>query len=80
MSWLLGYTFASLVGAVLAVRIVEFLFAPLVGGIGGAVRVGLHMGTWTAITVSVGMRDFTQRVQRFRRVVSDLIAPTKRGD
>ena len=83
MSWLLGYTLASMVGAFIVVRVFDYLFSGLVGGIGHAARAGLFVGTWTVITVSSGMRDLTRRLQRFQRVqraVSSRIAPVKRGD
>ena len=83
MSWLLGYTLASMVGAFIVVRIFDYLFAGLVGGIGHAARAVIFVGTWTAITVMEGQRDFSRRVERLRRVhwvVSSRIAPPKRGD
>lgn len=81
MGWLVGYTLASLVGAIIVVRIFDYLFSGVVNGIAHTVRAGLFMGTWTAITVSSGMRDLNARVRRLRKVnraVSNRIAPLKK--
>ena len=83
MSWLLGYTLASMVGAFIVVRIFDYLLSGLGGVIGHVARAVLFVGTWTAVTVTTGLRDFSQRVQRFKwvhRAVSSRIAPVKRGD
>ena len=67
MGWLLGYTIASMVGALFVVRIFDYVVGGVSNAAGHAARVGLFVGTWTAITAASGMRDFTKRVRKLRR-------------
>ena len=81
MGWLVGYTIASMVGALFVVRIFDYIFSGVAGGIHNTAKAGLFVGTWTAITVGSGMHDFTSRVRKLRKMnreVSSRIAPPKR--
>ena len=69
MSWLVGYVMASMVGAFVVVRIFDHIVAGVVGGAAGAVKLGLFVGTWTAITATSGMRAFTGRVRYVRSLI-----------
>ena len=85
MGFLVGYTIASMVGALFVVRIFDYIVSGIADGMHntakGGLKVGLFVGTWTAITAGQGMRDFTSRVRRLRqmnREVSSLLdAPSK---
>ena len=69
MSWLVGYVMASMVGAFVAVRIFDHIVAGVVGGAAGTVKLGLFVGTWTAITAGSGMRSFTNKVRQARSLI-----------
>ena len=66
MGWLVGYVIASMVGAFIVVRLFEYLVAGLDGGVVGTAKLGLFVGTWTAITVGSGLRGFTKSVCELR--------------
>lgn len=73
MGWLLGNMIASLVGALLVVRFLEHLFSWMhVGAVAGAVKAGVFVGTWTAITAGSGIRGYTKWVQRLRQKTRSL--------
>ena len=67
MGWLVGYTFASMAAAFLVVRIFEFLFAGATSGVAAAVKPGLFVATWTAVTAQSGMRSATSFAGRWRQ-------------
>lgn len=67
MKWLLNYTLVALVGSVLINRIFDYFFAEAKGAAASATRAGAFVGTWTAITAALGMRDLSQGIHRFRR-------------
>lgn len=67
MSWLVGYTLASMVAAFVAVRLFDYLLSGVTGGIVHAARASLFAGVWTAVTTGSGMRGFTQRVRQLRQ-------------
>ena len=67
MSWLVGYVVASMVGAIFVVRIFDYVTSGLSHGAVQAARAGLFVGTWTAITASSGMRNFTLHVRKLRQ-------------
>ena len=67
MRFLFGSTLASLVGAFLVVRLFDYMFSWLLGGIVvSTVKAGLFVTTWTAITTGSGMRSFSKRVRGLR--------------
>ena len=81
MGWLVGYMLASMVGAFFVVRIFDYIFSGVSSGIAHTARAGLFVGTWTAITVSEGMRDLSKRARRLRELdleVSKLVTFLKR--
>ena len=82
MSWLVGYVIASMVGALFVVRIFDYVTSGLTHGAVQAARAGLFVGTWTAITASSGMRNFTLRVRKLRqgsRNVGSLLSALPQG-
>ena len=79
MGWLVSYTIASIVGALFIMRLFDYVFAGVVGGVAHIARLGLFVGMWTTITAKSGMRDFTNKVKRLRksnRAVGNLIGAT----
>ena len=73
LSWLVGYTLASMVGSVLVVRLFDYMFSWLPSGVlVSTVKAGLFVTTWTAITTGSGMRAFSTRVRGLRRKTRSL--------
>ena len=66
MGWLVGYTFASMAAAFVVVRIFEHLFSGATSGIASAVKPGLFVATWTAVTARSGMRSASSLTSRWR--------------
>ena len=66
LGWMTGSIMASLIGALVVVRLIEWLFAGATGAVAGTAKAGAHVGTWTAITASLGLRDFSRRVKGLR--------------
>ena len=70
MGWLIGPTLFAIFLAVVAVKIYEYVFPYVLSGVtGGLVSVtkaGLFIVTWTAVTTTMGMRGFGQKVKRLR--------------
>lgn len=69
MSWLVGYTLASMVAAFIVVRIFDHLFSGAAGGLVHAARAGIFVSTWTAITTGSGMRAFSKRARQLRQLL-----------
>ncbi len=67
MGWLVGATLASLVAAIIVVKVFDYIFAGMVGGFASIIRAVLFAGTWTAVTVQSGMHRFTSQVRQLRR-------------
>ena len=67
MGWLVGSTLASLVAAVIVVKLFDYLFAGMAGGFASSVRAGLFVGTWTVVTVKSGMHGVTGQVRQLRQ-------------
>ena len=67
MSWLIGYTIASIVGALFVVRLFDYVFGGFVGSISSIARGGVFVSAWTAITTASGMRSFTKTVRELRK-------------
>jgi len=66
MGWLVGYTFASMAAAFVVVRIFEYLFSGATSGIAAAIKPGIFVATWTAVTTRSGMRSATSWASRWR--------------
>ena len=66
MGWLVGYTLASVVTSYIVVKIFDYIFAGVTGGLVSIARPGLFIVTWTAITARAGMNGFTKKVRRLR--------------
>ena len=67
MSWLIGYTIASIVGAVFVVRLFDYVFGGFVSTISSIARGSLFVSVWTAITTALGMHDFSKTERKLRR-------------
>ena len=66
LGWLVGYTIASMVGALFVVKALEWALSGVVGVV-GAVKNTLFVSTWTAIMTVSGMRAFSKKVRRLRK-------------
>jgi hypothetical protein len=64
MSWLIGYTLASLAAAFIAVRIFDYVVS---GATENVARASVFITTWTAVTAQSGMRGFSKSAQRLRK-------------
>ena len=62
MGWLFGSTLASIVTAILAVKIFDYIFAGATSGVVSTARAGLFVATWTAVTAQAGMHGFSKRI------------------
>lgn len=67
VGWLAGYTLASIVTAVIVVKIFDYVFAGMTGSVASSARVGLFVGTWTAVTAKTGIHGFSQKVRQLRQ-------------
>ena len=67
VGWLAGYTLASIVAAVIVVKIFDYVFAGVTGSVASSVRVVLFVGAWTAVTAKAGIHGFSQKVQQLRQ-------------
>jgi hypothetical protein len=67
MGWLVGSILASLVAAVIVVKIFDYLFAGMVGGLASTARAVLFVVTWTAVTAKAGMHGLTSQVRQLRQ-------------
>lgn len=73
MGWLLGVTIASALGAFLILGLYDYFFAGLLGGVvAGVARPGLFVGTWTAITTGLGVREVSNKKRQLRQVSSHM--------
>ena len=67
MSWLVGYTLASMVTSFIVVKIFDWLFAGVTSTLVSIATFCLFIVTWTAVTAKAGMHGFTKRVRRLRQ-------------
>lgn len=73
MKWLSGSMIASIVGALLVVRLFEYLSAGAVHGVAASTtKASLFVTTWTAITTGSGMRSFSATVRNLRQKTMSL--------
>ena len=68
MSWLLGYTLASMAAAFIAIRIFDYVVS---GATDNLARASVFVATWTAVTAQSGMRGFRKTAQRLRKSNAD---------
>jgi hypothetical protein len=66
LSWLVGYTLASIVAAFVIVRIFDYIFAGVSGNIVAGARLGLFVGAWTVVTAKAGMHTITRQARQLR--------------
>ena len=64
LTWLTGPIIASVVFAMLIVKVWDMVFGGLSSGFLGVARAGLFIGTWTAITAASGMRGVNNLTRR----------------
>ena len=64
MSWLIGYTLASLAAAVIAVRIFDYIISEATDNLA---RASVFVATWTAVTAQSAMRGVSKSAQRLRK-------------
>lgn len=66
MRWLVSLTVLSALGAVLAVKIAEVIFGGILAPSAAAAKKSLFVGTWTAITTALGVRDMKRAARKLR--------------
>ena len=66
MGWLSGLVLASLAGAWLTDKIVGTIFGGILGPIAVAIKNSIFVGTWTAITTGLGIRDIKKASRNLR--------------
>ena len=66
MSWLIGYVLASAAAAFFVIRLFDYIFAGVGGGIAYTARLGLFVSTWAMVTTTGMMRDFLKHVRQMR--------------
>lgn len=57
MAWLFRLTLASMLGAVLVVKLYDVVTGGILGPLAAAAKKSLFAGTWTAITTGLGVHD-----------------------
>ena len=67
MGWLVNYTLASIASAFIVVKIFDYIFAGAASGLVSTARLGLFVGTWTAVTAKAGMSGFSKRVRQLKQ-------------
>ena len=70
MSWLVGYTLASLVVAFIILKIFDYIVGGATSGLLSVTRASLFIITWTVITARGGMQGFTRRIRDLRRGIA----------
>ena len=68
MGWLVSYTLASIAASFVVVKIFDYIFAEVSNSLVNIARFCLFVATWTVVTAQAGMRGFTKRVRRLRRI------------
>ena len=64
MSWLIGYTLASMAAAFITVRIFDYVVS---GASDNFARASVFITTWAAVTAQSGMRGFSKSARRLRK-------------
>lgn len=68
LGWLFGPTLFSVAAAFVAVRIFDAFFDGVTGTVVNTARSGVFVSAWTAVTTASGMRGFSKRVRKLRRL------------
>jgi len=71
MSWLIGYTLASLAAAFVIVRIFDYIFSGAAGSLTSVTRASVFVITWAAVTAQSGMRGFSGSARQLRQSNAD---------
>ncbi len=67
MKWLFSLIIPAVLVGVLVTRAFDYFFAGMLGvATVGAAKLGIFAGAWTAITTSLGMRDYSNGVKKLR--------------
>ncbi len=69
MGWLVSYTLASIAASFIVVKIFDYFFGGVTGGLGSIARAGLFVVTWVAVTVKMGMNGFTKGVRQVKQAL-----------
>jgi len=64
MSWLLGYTLASMAAAFIAIRIFDYVVS---GATDNLARASVFVATWAAVTAQSGMRGISKSARQLRK-------------
>ena len=68
MGWLVSQVVASMIGAVIAWKIVDTIVHGILGPMAAAtVKASFFVSVWTAITTGLGMHKFKKAVRGLRR-------------
>lgn len=66
MGWLAWYSLASMATAYVVVRIIEYLFGGVLGGVLFVAKPVVFVASWSAMTAYGGMQAVTKRARRLR--------------
>lgn len=66
MSWLVSLVLMSALGATLVVKIYRVLFGDILGPLATSASNSLFVGTWTALTTSLGIRSAKKAARKLR--------------
>jgi hypothetical protein len=66
VGWLVGNVLASLVAAVIVVRIFDYIFAGVTGSVVNVARAGVFVAAWSGVTARAGMHGFASKVRQLR--------------
>jgi hypothetical protein len=69
MSWLIGYTLASMAAAFIAIRIFDYVVS---GATDNLARASVFVVTWTAVTAQSAMRGVSKSAQKLRQRSADV--------
>lgn len=80
MTWLIGYTLASMAAAFIVVRIFDYAVS---GATDSLARASVFVTTWAAVTARSGMRGFSKSAQQLRQSNAEaksLLERSSKGD
>ena len=66
MGWLIGPAIMSLIASFFAVKLFDFIFGHVTGGVVSVARAGVFIGTWTAVTTRAGMQGFSKKAKQLQ--------------
>lgn len=66
MSWFVSMVMTSMLGAVLAVKILDLIMGGIVGPAVSAAKTSLFVSAWTAITTGLGVRGMKKAARNLR--------------